>query len=340
MVGEKPKGPWYEHWEHWSAEAHRYLALGRELATGAASAVVAAELRSYALASVHRVVFESNRIEGAGLGRGETTRLIDSASSDLPLQDALPFGDALGAEEPTIVSFRRRRRSEREVLQHVQALAAARRLECGRVRDRHGLAEPPAGFLSESDLNSIHRVMMDGLVPDDAGVAAGEYRIDSRTVGEGLVLPAPELVPAAVERFLADGARRLADAAGDPSADAVLFAARLSYEFVRIHPFPDGNGRLSRILMNLVLFRFGLPFWLALRGDSKNRKRYLRSLQCANSGDLVPYAALIAMRLAESFWEIEHNLGLAGHDLGSGLQTTWNVTDIKQYRNRPPDSET
>lgn len=345
MVREKPKGPWYRQWAYWSAEANRYLGLARALATGSTPAAATAELRSYALASVYRVVFESNRIERAGLGRGETTRLIVAANSDLPLQDALPFGAAVGVGEPRIVSFRGRKRGEREVLQHAQALAVARgrdrlharewrRLAEARANPRSGthafVGPPPAGFLFDFDLKYIHQVMMDGLLPDDAEVAAGEYRSDSRTVGEGLVLPAPELVPAAMERYLSDGAARLVAAAGDPTADAVLLAARMSYEFVRIHPFPDGNGRLSRILMNLVLFRFGLPFWLALRGDSKNRKRYLRSLELANTGDLVPYAALIAMRLVESFEEIEDNLALAGHDLGSGPV-------IKRYVTVPPD---
>lgn len=39
----------------------------------------------------------------------------------------------------------------------------------------------------------------------------------------------------------------------------VVLASLLHYNFVRIHPFDDGNGRLSRLLMNYILFKHGLP---------------------------------------------------------------------------------
>ena len=35
--------------------------------------------------------------------------------------------------------------------------------------------------------------------------------------------------------------------------DPILKAAEASYKFVRIHPYHDGNSRVSRLLMNLVL---------------------------------------------------------------------------------------
>ena len=38
--------------------------------------------------------------------------------------------------------------------------------------------------------------------------------------------------------------------------------------FVHIHPFPDGNGRLARILSGLVLQAFGLPMPMFLREES------------------------------------------------------------------------
>jgi len=49
--------------------------------------------------------------------------------------------------------------------------------------------------------------------------------------------------------------------------------------FEQIHPFPDGNGRVGRILLNFILVAAGLPN-IALRGESKEeRKEYIASLE-------------------------------------------------------------
>lgn len=39
----------------------------------------------------------------------------------------------------------------------------------------------------------------------------------------------------------------------------IRFAALAHYKLVHIHPFVDGNGRTSRLLMNTILMRFGFP---------------------------------------------------------------------------------
>ena len=39
----------------------------------------------------------------------------------------------------------------------------------------------------------------------------------------------------------------------------LALAALAHQKFVFIHPFVDGNGRVARLLMNLVLLRFGYP---------------------------------------------------------------------------------
>lgn len=45
----------------------------------------------------------------------------------------------------------------------------------------------------------------------------------------------------------------------------LLLAAYAHGEFVRIHPFANGNGRSARLLVAWVCFRYGLPMFLALR---------------------------------------------------------------------------
>ena len=45
----------------------------------------------------------------------------------------------------------------------------------------------------------------------------------------------------------------------EPNVHPVVVAALAHYDFVRIHPFDDGNGRGARILTNLVLLRYDYP---------------------------------------------------------------------------------
>lgn len=56
----------------------------------------------------------------------------------------------------------------------------------------------------------------------------------------------------------------------------VELAALVHYRFVSIHPFGDGNGRISRLLMNFILHRYGFPM---LDISYKNRGSYYTSLE-------------------------------------------------------------
>ena len=59
-------------------------------------------------------------------------------------------------------------------------------------------------------------------------------------------------------------------------------AALFHYGFVKIHPFDDGNGRLSRLLMNLILMQAGYPPCVV---RMSRRKTYLESLALADSAE-------------------------------------------------------
>lgn len=74
----------------------------------------------------------------------------------------------------------------------------------------------------------------------------------------------------------------------------LLLAAQFHFEFVTIHPFMDGNGRLARLLTNGILLAGGYDAerYAALeKQHEKNRAGYyraLRSLQTANYYDMPP----------------------------------------------------
>ena len=72
----------------------------------------------------------------------------------------------------------------------------------------------------------------------------------------------------------------------------VLIAAYLHEVLVRIHPFKDGNGRTSRLLMNLYLLRNGYTL-VNLKGSDEARRMYYDALEKSHS-DPVPFQKLVA----------------------------------------------
>lgn len=72
--------------------------------------------------------------------------------------------------------------------------------------------------------------------------------------------------------------------------------ARLSHRLASIHPFKNGNGRASRLLIDAILMRAGLPS-VALK---RVKPRYLRAMRQADDGDFSQLEEMIVDSLAES----------------------------------------
>ena len=77
----------------------------------------------------------------------------------------------------------------------------------------------------------------------------------------------------------------------------VELAAQAHHRLVAIHPFVDGNGRIARLVMNLVLFRYGYPPTVILRA---NRLQYYQVLMQADSGRQEPLANFVGKAVERS----------------------------------------
>lgn len=126
--------------------------------------------------------------------------------------------------------------------------------------------------ISENDILEIHRLILNKI---EAG-NAGRYRTQhARLTGSDVILPNPVKVPDLMEKF----ARWLISRNLDR---IVKIAADAHYKLVSIHPFSDGNGRTSRLLMNLLLMQEGYPPAIIRKED---RLAYINSLEKAQKGN-------------------------------------------------------
>ena len=92
------------------------------------------------------------------------------------------------------------------------------------------------------------------------------------------------------------------------SLHVVERAARVHGEFVKIHPFADGNGRTSRLLMNLELMKAGFPATVI---EVEQRLAYYEALDKAHcAADHSDFIALVASCVEKSFSSYWWALGI------------------------------
>ena len=77
----------------------------------------------------------------------------------------------------------------------------------------------------------------------------------------------------------------------------VVLAARAHHQLVAIHPFIDGNGRAARLVMNLLLLRYGYPPTVILRS---NRRQYYQVLMQADVGRMDPLENFVGKAVERS----------------------------------------
>lgn len=172
--------------------------------------------------------------------------------------------------------------------------------------------------LGEGDIRDLNRIVLkEGFwraaetpegEPTRKWIEPGRYKTQPNHVmtaaGEIFYFATPEETPARMAAF----AQWLRTEMEAPTLALPDLLAQLHHEFIRIHPFDDGNGRVVRLLVNYVLLRAGL---LPLVVKSKDRRRYLETIAFADAGDLAPLAEFFAEAMR---WSL--TLGL---DAAAGL---------------------
>jgi Fic family protein/DNA-binding XRE family transcriptional regulator len=152
--------------------------------------------------------------------------------------------------------------------------------------------------LNEREVLSIHNLILRGIMPEDAG----KYRrVQVMIKGSSFMPPQPFMVSKEMEDFY------IWYETNKNSLHPIILAAELHERLVTIHPFIDGNGRTSRLVMNLILLQNGYVI-ANIKGDYDNRMRYYNALETAqtknNKEDFLLFVAQIEKESLERYLEI------------------------------------
>ena len=116
-------------------------------------------------------------------------------------------------------------------------------------------------------------------LPDGTNISyvvhAGQYKTRPNSVitptGERFEYASPEETPA----LMTDLLQWYNEAEAEGKLSPIELAALFHYRYIRIHPFEDGNGRVSRLMVNYILYRHGYPMIVVKSADKDN---YLTAL--------------------------------------------------------------
>lgn len=154
-------------------------------------------------------------------------------------------------------------------------------------------------LLCEHDIKSIHSLILKNI--DDKN--AGKYR-DINVLISGAEHKPPQAleVSAKMQEFISWYKKE------HTNLHPVELAARVHVDFVAIHPFVDGNGRTSRLLLNLELIKHGFPPAII---KVENRLAYYKALDIAHTTqNYEPFLELVSEICTESFEPYFYLLGL------------------------------
>ncbi|KAM9392446.1 protein adenylyltransferase FICD [Pholidichthys leucotaenia] len=164
------------------------------------------------------------------------------------------------------------------------------------------------GAITVGDILEIHRRVLGYVDP----VEGGRLRTSQVFVGHHIP-PHPQDLQRHMEELV-----QWLNSEESLQLHPVEYAALAHYKLVYIHPFVDGNGRTSRLLMNLVLMQARYP---PITIRKEQRAEYYTALDTANEGDVRPFIRFIAKCTELTLDTLlistsEHAVGLPGASQG------------------------
>ena len=218
-----------------------------------------------------REVYESNALESAGRDLSGTEEAISEAPSSVDELGTYMAQQAV-QQDPHLI----------EVLGLERALLFAHQI----AEDLYRTSRP----LLEIDIRQLHRFTL----PNERH--AGSYKRQEVQISGSSVTPSTVVD---VEEHV----RQLVEWLNNTETDPPLASAVVHSWLTIIHPFEDGNGRMARLLANIVLLKSGWPPLIIRASD---RLQYLDTLSHSDeAGDILPTFDLFVKSIRRGLRELE-----------------------------------
>lgn len=165
------------------------------------------------------------------------------------------------------------------------------------------LSEKKTSITSEVILE-VHKIGFAWIFPD----WAGKFRTIDVTVGE-YEPPHYSKIAELVKLLCDDLEERLKHLPSPETqeqflAEVISLIAWFQNRFVWIHPFQDYNGRVARLLTNLILLNLGLPIASIKAETGEDRDEYIQAMREADKQDYSRLEDLLASALKKSLEEV------------------------------------
>lgn len=282
--------------------------------------------KDYKTETIIRMVFESNTIENEGLDLTGTKRLFSeifqsslyeleeesfkNEKEKIQVKIAMERLKKLSSNlnitnsnDSVLVLYKNQKKEFITTFNHLIVLVAID-VDCRENK------EECINLFTSKELKDLHDCLSDGLDNNNNG-KPGEYRIDGACIDMDTIFLQPSLIPEAVEKAFEILLQSLKEGK-NMYLEIMLFVAK----FIKIHPFGDCNGRLSRIILNLAFLYDDVPFYLILRSNSRDKKKYIESMkEFYNKKKISKFISVVSKAFIKQIEEINDNLELADKEL-------------------------
>ena len=282
--------------------------------------------KDYRVETMIRMVFESNTIENEGLDLSGTKRLfseilqptlkklenqeISDKKNKLlsqgivdKLKNLANNLDITDYQNNKLVLYKDKKKEFTTTLNHLLVICIIDAI----FKDAREEVEDYKEVFNVRNLKQYHEFLNKGLDNNNNGLP-GEYRIGGAYIDMDTIFLQPSLISMAIQKALDNLVASL-----NNGKNRYLTIMEFVAIFIKIHPFGDGNGRLSRIILNLAFLYDDVPFYLVLRSNSKDKKKYIEAMREFHSKrKLIKFISVVSRTFINQVKEINESLELAG----------------------------